>query len=214
MITQKSLRSQIIEVVWQLIIDGKIKPNEPLREIHLADMLNVSRTPLREALQQLELEGIVKSEPRKGFRLSDLSEEELKEIYPLRAKLESYALELSGIPSPEQIDELISINHKMDTSNDPKELVELDEIWHGLLISNCKNKSLMKMIKMLHRQSQRYEYAYMDFGNMVKFSISQHAGIIEYLKKGQLKEASILFAENNMVGMDALINSLKLKHNN
>ena len=111
MIKRKSLRSQIIDAIWQLILD-EIEPNDPLREVHLAQLLNISRTPLREALQKLEWEGIVTSELGKGFRLSKFSEEEIQEIYPLRAKLETYAFELSGLPSKEIIEKLIRIKRK------------------------------------------------------------------------------------------------------
>ncbi|MEX0288209.1 MAG: GntR family transcriptional regulator [Flavobacteriaceae bacterium] len=204
MIKRKSLRSLIIEALWQLIIEGKLAPNEPLREVHLAELLNVSRTPLREALQKLEWEGIVTSQPGKGFRLSELSVQEVTEIYPLRAKLESFALELAGIPSTEILNELVVINKKMSQTSSSRELVELDESWHEILISGCMNKKLMKMIKVLHRQSQRYEYAYMDIRNTAETSIAQHEKIIAHLKEGNLSEASRLLAENNMVGVEAL----------
>jgi DNA-binding GntR family transcriptional regulator len=211
MINQESLKNQIINALWQLIIDNKIKPNDPLREIHLAELLNISRTPLREALQELEWEGIVVSEPRKGFRLANFSEADILEIYTLRSKLESYALELTGIPSKKNIDELININIKMLKTKSFKHRVELDERWHLLMISNCPNGRLLKMIKILHRQSKRYEYAYMNMNNTSENSISQHEKIIFHLQKGQLQKAVVLFAENNMVGVNALINWLNSK---
>ncbi|MFT4696820.1 MAG: DNA-binding GntR family transcriptional regulator, partial [Urechidicola sp.] len=212
MINQESLKNQIIEALWKLILDGEIKPKEPLRETHLANLLNVSRTPLREALQHLEWEGIVVSEPRKGFRLAKFSEKDILEIYPLRAKLESYALELSGIPTKKIIDELIQINSKILKAKTPKKVVELDEHWHLLLTSNCTNRRLLKMIKVLHRQSQRYEYAYMAMENTVTNSSTQHETIITNLQNDNLQEAMKLFSENNLVGMNSLINWLKLKN--
>jgi len=195
--------------LWQLIIEGKILPNEPMREIQLAELLNISRTPLREALQQLKWEGIVVSEPRKGYRLAQFSEADIYEIYPLRAKLESFALELSGVPDKKVLNELNEINLKIINSKSPKEIVELDENWHLLLISNCKNQRLLKMIKTLHRQSQRYEYAYMAMNTTVEKSGNQHENIILQLQNRQLQKATELLAENNLVGMDALINWLK-----
>ncbi len=209
MIERKSLKSQIIDAIWELILKEEIKPNDPLREIHLAGILNISRTPLRDALQQLEWEGIVTSQPGRGYRLSEFSEQEIHEIYPLRAKLESFALELSGIPSKQTMAELVSINSKMLHSNSPKKLIELDEIWHNLLISNCANRKLMKMIKILQRQSQRYEYAYMNIKKEVEVSVIQHQKIIESLEKRDLKEASKLFSENIMVGIEMLAKWIK-----
>lgn len=209
MITQESLKSQIIKALWQLIIDGKIMPNEPMREIQLTELLNISRTPLRDALQQLEWEGIVISEPRKGYRLAQFSEDDIYEIYPLRAKLESFALELSGIPTKKVLEELTQINVKIINSKSPREVVELDEQWHILMISNCPNQRLLKMIKTLHRQSQRYEYAYMAMQKTVEKSSNQHENIILQLQNGQLQKATELLAENNIVGMDTLIKWLK-----
>nr|WP_314491905.1 GntR family transcriptional regulator [uncultured Chryseobacterium sp.] len=209
MIIQESLKSQIIKALWQLIIEGKILPNEPLREIQLTVLLNISRTPLRDALQQLEWEGIVVSEARKGYRLAPFSESDIFEIYPLRARLESFALELSGIPHTKILDELNEINLKILSSKSPREIVELDESWHILLISNCPNQRLLKMIRTLHRQSQRYEYAYMAMKKTVEKSSNQHENILLQLKNGQLQKATELLAGNNLVGMDALVNWLK-----
>jgi DNA-binding GntR family transcriptional regulator len=212
MINQESLKSQIITALWELIINEKIKPNEPLRETHLASLLNISRTPLRDAFQQLEWEDIVVSEPRKGFRLAKLSEEDILEIYSLRAKLEPFALELSGIPAKEVIDELIKINSSILRSKSFKKVVELDEQWHLLLISNCPNRRLLKMIKSLHRQSQRYEYAYMTMNKTVQESVVQHENIITHLQKKQLHKATEVLKQNNLVGVDSLIKWLKSKN--
>lgn len=209
MINQESLKSPIILALWELIINGKIKPNEPMRETHLASLLNISRTPLREALQQLEWEDILVSEPRKGFRLAKFSEMDVLEIYPLRAKLESFALELSGIPTKQVIGKLVQINSKILKTKSFKEVVKLDEHWHLLLISNCSNKRLLKMVKNLHRQSQRYEYAYMAMNQTIPKSVTQHENIITHLQKNQLHKAAEVLAENNLVGVDSLINWLK-----
>ncbi len=213
MIVQETLKSQIIKVLWQLIIEGKLIPNEPLREVYLSELLNISRTPLREALQQLEWEGIVVSESRKGYRLAQFSESDIVEIYPLRAKLESFALELSGLPSQRVLEELCEINRKIGRTELPKEIVELDERWHLLLISNCPNKRLVKMIKILHRQSQRYEYAYMAMNATVEKSIIQHENIIFHLQRGELSKAVELLAKNNLTGVETLVNWLKSKNN-
>lgn len=212
MITQESLKSQIIKALWQLIIDGKILPNENLREVQLTKLLNISRTPLRDALQQLEWEGIVVSEPRKGYRLASFSASDIIEIYPLRAKLESFALELSGIPDKGVLEKLNEINQKILQSNSPKDLVELDVQWHELLLAKCPNQRLLKLIKSLHRQSQRYEYAYMSMNKMVEKSNNQHEDIILKLQQRELKRATEILAENNLVSIDPLINWLTSTH--
>ncbi len=209
MIAPESLKSQIIKALWQLIIEGTIKPNEPMREVQLTDVLNISRTPLREALQQLEWEGIVVSEARKGYRLAPFSEADIYEIYPLRAKLESFALELAGLPSHEVLDELQTINQRLINTQSAKGVVELDESWHILLLANCPNLRLMKMIKTLHLQSQRYEYAYMAMNKTVEKSSNQHQEIIQQLQNGDLLKATQLLADNNTVGMDTLLHWLR-----
>lgn len=213
MIQQQSLKAQIVNALWGFIISNKIKPNEPMRESYLAKMLNVSRTPLREALQQLEWEDIVIFEPRKGYRLAKLSENDVLEIYPLRAKLESFALELSGIPSDQMLDSLMAINARILKAKSSKKIVELDEQWHSLLVSNCPNKRVLKLIKSLHKQSKRYEYAYMAMNHMAEKSVKQHEDIVTFLRNHQLQKAVDLFAQNNLVGMDTLISWLKTINN-
>lgn len=209
MIVQESLSNQVLNALWELIITKKIKPNEPLRETRLSSLLNISRTPLREALQKLEWEDIVVSEPRKGYRLANTTEQDVLEIYPLRAKLEPLALELSGIPPAKTLQELSALNHKMSSAKSHKKVVEIDEEWHLLLISNCSNKRLLKMIKNLQKQSKRYEYTYFTADNSVEKSVLQHEKILTYLKNNDLKNAIRAFEENIMVGVDALIQLIK-----
>jgi DNA-binding GntR family transcriptional regulator len=160
-------------------------------------------------LQQLAWEDIIVSEPRKGYRLAHTSEQDVYEIYHLRARLEPYALELSGIPSEKIVVELVRLNQKIVRAKSQKTVVELDEAWHLLLISNCPNKRLLKMIKNLQRQSKRYEYTYFRINDTVQKSTSQHEKILEHLKNSDLKKAVRAFEENIMVGVPALIQSMQ-----
>ena len=144
--------------------------------------------------------------------MSGFSVQEVREIYPLRAKLESYALELSGIPSDKNIQKLVHLNEQMLAATSPKLVIELDEQWHNLLIANCKNRILLDMISMLHKQSKRYEYAYMNMKNKVEVSTDQHLQIIKFLQKGNLKKAAKLFAKNNAVGIETLVSWLESKN--
>lgn len=205
-ISRTPLRSRIADAVWSLILDGEYAPGTPLREVELAKSLGVSRTPLREALVQMEQEGMVRSEPAKGFTVCPLTSQDVEEIYPLRAVLESHALKLAGIPGAQTIRKLHEINAQLESGrNSIRERIELDEDWHACLVSHCPNQLLLRQLESLKQLSRRYEYAYMKENAQVEFSTDQHREILAALEAGSLEPACNLLADNMTVGMDALL---------
>ena len=89
------LRDVVFNTLRQEILTGKLKPGEHLREITLANKIGVSRTPVREAIRMLELEGLVKMIPRKGALVADISQKELTDVLEVRNALEQLAIELA-----------------------------------------------------------------------------------------------------------------------
>ena len=94
----KPLREVVSETLRQAIKDGVLKPGERLMEIQLADELGVSRTPIREAIRKLELEGFVVMVPRRGTYVADISLKDIAQVFEIRSALEELAAGLAGIP--------------------------------------------------------------------------------------------------------------------
>ena len=101
------LRDVVFNTLRQAILKGELEPGERLMEIQLAERLGVSRTPIREAIRKLELEGLVLMVPRKGAEVASISEKSLREVLEVRRSLEELAIELACQKiTQEQIQEL------------------------------------------------------------------------------------------------------------
>ena len=89
------LRDVVFNTLRQAILTGEMEPGERLMEIQLANKLGVSRTPIREAIRKLELEGLVVMVPRKGAEVADITEKDLRDVLEVRTALEELSIELA-----------------------------------------------------------------------------------------------------------------------
>src|SRR5699024_2876414 len=142
----ESLGHYVLRQVRSLILEGKVKPGEILPEVELAELFQVSRGPVRDAINALEREGLVVSEPRRRARVTTLDETDVEEIYSLRKSLETLASERAPKhATTEDIDEMKSILDKMEESlegGDPILLSHLDTTFHDVIYRASKHKLL------------------------------------------------------------------------
>lgn len=199
MIIRQPLRDQIYENILSKIEEGDYRPGERLSDVNMAQDLSVSRTPVREALLRLEQEGLVDTAPGYGFAVRSLSAREIREKYPILSALECLALRSSPLPSAAKIKKLDKLNELMtDAEADPARLISLDDEWHALLLSDCRNESLVKMIGHLKTNLRRYEAAYMRDAKRVAVSAEHHGRITAALAGGDLA-AALEWLEKNWV---------------
>jgi len=200
-----TLGNQVADTLRERILSGELSAGRVVREVALASELGVSRTPIREGLLSLEREGFVRKTPRKGFRVSPLEAREVRELYPLRALLETQALRESGAPSAANLDELEQLNDRLRQEPAGIGWVRLDNEWHDRLVSGCTNQHLQKILGGLREHSLRYEIAYLQTGADPQSSTGQHREILASFRKGNLDGACATLAENMTVGMDSLL---------
>jgi DNA-binding GntR family transcriptional regulator len=172
-----------------MIVDGRLPAGERINEVHLAVALGVSRTPLREALGRLVAEGAISSVPRIGYSVCPLTLDEFEQIYAIRALLDPEALRVAGVPPPERIERLSSLNRAIRKARDADKVIDLDDAWHLELLAGCPNRVLVGMIEQFIRRTRRYEIALMRERPNVRVSVHHHAKIIAALRAGKLKEA-------------------------
>src|ERR1041384_4301230 len=146
-IDRPNISGTLADTVRQMIVDGRLPAGSRVNEVHLSRALGVSRTPLREALMRLTTEGALTVKPRLGFHVTPLSEEELADIYPVRALLDPEALRLAGKPSAEQLARLSAINRKIAGAKAPAAVVALDDEFHSVLLERCPNRALLALIE-------------------------------------------------------------------
>ena len=205
-----SLRKQVLEEIRKLILEGRLASGARIKETELAQDIGVSRTPVREALHSLEREGLVESEPGKGFKVMPLTAAEAQELYPLRALLEPLALRLSGIPDPSVLNDLRQMNTSLASTPKGAIWIDTDDRWHDLLVAGCPNQHLLRMIDNLRRLTRRYEFAFLASNrDSPKASTTQHAEILASLEVGDLDRASDLLADNMVIGVEPILEWLQ-----
>ena len=158
------LRDEVFNTLRERILKGVYKPGERLMEIHLADQLGVSRTPIREAIRMLELEGLVKMVPRKGAQVAKISKEDLQDVLEVRKALDTLSVKLACERITE--DEIKLLNNaerefeKALASKDVREIAEADVAFHDVIHSATKNGRLKSMISNLVERIYRYRFEY------------------------------------------------------
>jgi DNA-binding GntR family transcriptional regulator len=207
-ISKKPLREDIHALLRERIVKGELRPRHRLQDVQLAAELGVSRTPVREALLRLEREGLVESDPNRGFFVAQLSRQEVLEIYPMVWALECLAFDSAEPPTPPQIQALRQINAEMAATNDPQQRQELDLRWHQTLLESCGNERLKELLAALKQIVRRYECVYMRDPALVRRSVRDHAEILEALAHRKRKLASRLLERNWRGGMESVLAQL------
>ena len=148
---KKSLTNLIFEKVRDDILNDVYTLGDKLVESKLADELGVSRTPVREALKQLELDGLVESIPNRGVIVKGLSDQDIYDIYSVRISIESIAAELAvERMTPEDLKELTDICDLMEfftMKNDSAKIFELNTQFHEKIYSCTKSRYLEHILK-------------------------------------------------------------------
>jgi DNA-binding GntR family transcriptional regulator len=204
-----NLSDQIRAVVRQRIIEGDLAPDSRINEVHLAAELQVSRTPLREALTGLVAEGALTSIPRRGFFVRPLSAEEFRHIYPIRALLDPEALRLAGLPSPQRIARLERLNQRMEAAADVEERIRLDDAWHLELLADCPNPVLLELIQQFMLRTRRYELAYFRDPRHVQTASDDHRRLLVAAQGGDLEGAIEALRRNLTGGMAPILQWLE-----
>ena len=200
------LKNETKDVLIRHVLNGKYLPGERLSLPAIAQELEVSVTPIREALTQLAETGIVNYIANRGFFLSEMSATEAQEAYELIALLESSALKGSSF-SDEQLDKLDDINNDLINATDSITILELDREFHSKLIENYQNRYALRIVSNLRVQISLYE---LNFWHEIQKanSTEMHSKITHYIREGKREIAAALLKENWKVSMrqNSLIN--------
>lgn len=158
------LRDVVFNTLRQAILIGELKPGERLMEIHLADRLGVSRTPIREAIRKLELEGLVVMIPRKGAQVAKITEKNLKDVLEVRRALDMLAVRLACQRMDEEdkkaLREACDEFAGVIKSNNTKDITEADVHFHDIILKSTGNDRLIQLVNNLAEQMYRYRLEY------------------------------------------------------
>lgn len=188
------LRDVVFHTLRQAILKGDLKPGERLMEIQLAKKLGVSRTPIREAIRKLELEGLVLMIPRKGAEVAEITEKNLRDVLEVRGALEKLAVQLACDQiTKAQIHELREATgafREALTSGNVTEIAEADEHFHDLINLATGNQKLIQLLNNLREQMYRYRVEYLKNEAVYPQLLSEHDSLIRAIEKRQREQAA------------------------
>ncbi|MFI3207776.1 MAG: GntR family transcriptional regulator [Eubacteriales bacterium] len=188
------LRDVVFNTLRQAILRGELKPGERLMEIQLANKLGVSRTPIREAIRKLELEGLVLMIPRKGAEVAEITEKNLRDVLEVREALEVLAVQLAcERMTEESIEELkraaIEFEEIVET-NDITKIAEADVQFHDVVYNATGNQRLVQLLNNLREQMYRYRVEYLKKESVRPAIITEHQELIKHISNHDKDAAS------------------------
>lgn len=201
MIQKITLRDQVRAYLQQEMLDRKIKYGERLSLAEIARKIDVSVTPIREALTQLAQVGIVRNIANRGFFVPQLSIKEAREIYPVIASLEIMAMQDCKYTTS-QIKKLKKIQTDFSQATNQEQAVKLDLQFHQALIEPYDNSVAERILSDLKVRVFFYELEYMDDLSNHQESVDGHQLIIDSLEKGEVDQAVLFLKENWAVSLD------------
>jgi len=204
-----SAKERALSQIQSWIIDGTLQPGEKLLDAELAEALGVSRTPIREAFQLLEVQGFVSMHPGKETRVTSLDKEDILKIYPTLASLYSLAAEYAAkVILPEQIEMLKEINlqfSKAVETEQPFQAMELDEQFHNFIIEVSENPYIASFSSSLQMHIGRFSYVFLKQPPAATLaSVKGHDSIILYLQNHDAEKASMIMKQHILKAMQEL----------
>lgn len=172
------LRDVVFKTLRQAILTGELKPGERLMEIHLANQLGVSRTPIREAIRMLELEGLVTMIPRRGAEVAHITQKSLQDVLEVRRALDALAVELAceRITESELTKLREACNHfaQVTKTMDATQIAKADVELHDIIVQAANNIRLKQLVSNLSEQMYRYRFEYIKDASKHEQLIKEH----------------------------------------
>jgi DNA-binding GntR family transcriptional regulator len=208
-----SLRAKVFNQLQNDILNGKYQPEDSLIETRLSEELGVSRTPIREALRQLELEGLVQSIPNKGAVVKGITAKDIEDIYTIRMMIEGLAARWAAEKiSPEELKELkeaVDLEEFYTIKNDTDHLLKFDSRFHEIIFRASKSKPLMHTLRTFHHYVQRARNTSLSTPGRAMEVLKEHKAILQAIVDQNRDMAEKLTTEHVR---NASMNLLKQKN--
>ena len=209
------LRDVVFNTLRQAILRGELKPGERLMEIQLANKLGVSRTPIREAIRKLELEGLVLMIPRRGAEVAEITEKSLRDVLEVRGALEELAVKLACQKiTDEQIAELRAAEKEFEqalSSGDVTIYAEADVKFHDVIYRATDNQRLIQLLFNLREQMYRYRVEYLKREEAHGTLLIEHKKIIETIANRDMDAAVDAVCQHIDNQVSAVIDTIRMK---
>ena len=209
------LRDVVFNTLRRAILRGELKPGERLMEIQLANKLGVSRTPIREAIRKLELEGLVLMIPRKGAEVAEITEKNLRDVLEVRCALEELAVQLAcDRIERNRIRELhAAAAHFRDMldSDDITQIAAADEAFHDVIFKATGNERLIQLLNNLREQMYRYRIEYLKKKECYPQLLKEHATSMKAIEEHDKEKATRITGQHINNQVDTVVDTIRHK---
>lgn len=204
-----SLEEKVYLTLEEQIIFQKLRPGESITEMKLSRELGVSRTPVREALQRLDREGLIKLVPNKGAVVLGISEKDLIDIYKIRMRLEGLATRIAAEKRDPEFCRLLGDNVDLTVfymeKGDIEKVKNLDSQFHDIIYRSCESRMLGKTLSELHRYIASYRKLSLAVDGRIERSLSEHREIYDAIVRGDAAAADALTSEHVEQALENLL---------
>jgi len=208
-----TMRSQVYQIIKESICNGDYTPGQWLQEKELAEQLSVSRSPVREALRQLAVDGLVIEMPNKGVFVKEFTTKEIEEVFDMRVLLENYAIEHIIVPVAENDKKMLhaciknlEVAHK---NGDLRLYITLDTELHEMLIKLCGNSVLEEMYEKVYSMIQQFRIYSLISKVRFNESLDEHRRIVKFVLEGDAHQAQAINKLHLQLARDKILDYLK-----
>ena len=211
------LRDVVFNTLRQAILRGELKPGERLMEIQLANKLGVSRTPIREAIRKLELEGLVLMIPRRGAEVAEITEKNMRDVLEVRRALEVLAVQLGCQRMTEEaLSDLERAAEEFDAclaSEDVTKLAEADVHFHDIVYQSTDNRRLIQLLNNLSEQMYRFRVEYLKHRGFHEQISMEHKELIGFLRARETQKAAEVIGRHIDKQAEAVLETIRANKN-
>ena len=193
---QKPLKDLVYLELKHKILTGEIVSQTRLMEIDLSEKMNVSRTPIREAIKRLADDGLVKVEPRRGAYVANISIKDMLDVFEVREDMEGFVAKLAAKRiTDEGRAQLKAIAAEyeaaIEKADDKERIIELDEKFHNFIVKCSGNETLRELVNYVQELSLRFRYLYYDDSSLYESTAEQHNRIMDAINSGRENDARV-----------------------
>ncbi len=204
----RSLRIRVFNAIENAILDGEYKDGDSLNELRLSKELGISRTPVREALMQLELEGLVRNVPNKGAVVVGVTEQDIHDIYEIRIRIEGLAARLCAENITEDelraLEQIVDLQEFYLLKNGTEQIWKLDGDFHKIIYDASRSRPLRFTLSNFHNYIKKARDISVQTEGRAEKTVAEHRAILDAIKAHngdlaeQLTAKHISNAEDNL----------------
>lgn len=208
-----SLEEKVYKTLEDQILSQKLTAGEAVTEMKLSAELGVSRTPVREALQRLDREGLIKLIPNKGAFVIGISEKDLIDIYMIRMRLEGLAARITAEKADESTVRHLRENTELTeffiSKGNVERVKDLDSDFHDIIYRACESRMLCKTLSELHRYIASYRKLSLTVEGRIEKSFEEHKQICDAIEKKDMENADRLMSRHVEHALDNLLSIIQ-----